>query len=137
VNPNPGIGNPPARILIVDDDHDSREILQVVLGHEGYVTVTAASGEEALASVVQQPPELILLDARMPGMDGYDVLAKLKTDPATASIPVIMVTGMTDDAAKLRALRVGAKDVIAKPVSRAHVLARVESALGVGDDDPR
>jgi CheY-like chemotaxis protein len=138
VNPSPDIGGPLARILIVDDDHDSRQILQVVLNHEGFLTVTAASGEEALASVAHQPPDLILVDGRMPGMDGYEVVAKLKGDPATANIPIIMITGMTDDASRRRGLSAGAVDIIAKPVGRADVVSRVKNALRfkTSGDDP-
>ncbi len=66
----------------------------MLLRPEGYLTRSAASGEEALASVAQQPPDLILLDIMMPGMDGYEVAGTLKADPATANIPIIMVTAL-------------------------------------------
>ncbi len=122
--------DPPARrILVVDDDHDSREVLSIVLGHEGYLVVTAASGEEALASVSRERPDLVLLDGKMPGMDGYEVAARLKGDPATVSVPIIMVTGMTDDASTMRGLSAGAVDIIAKPIGRADVILRVKKAL--------
>jgi len=137
MTPSPDI-DPPVRILIVDDRADNRTLLEVILGSEGFVILTATSGEEALASVAQQPPDLILLDVMMPGMDGYEVAAKLKANPATENIPIIMITSMQDDASKLRALTAGAEDVIAKPVGRADVVARVKNALRLktSGDDP-
>jgi len=125
---------PARRILLVDDDPDSRELLGLVLGHEGFLVVTVGSGQEALASVAQHPPDLILLDGRMPGMDGYEVAARLRGNPATVNIPIIMVTGMTDDASTMRALNAGAVDIIAKPIGRADVVSRVKKALRIEAD---
>ena len=131
MKPSPDIEppEPPARILIVDDGADNRALLEVILGWEGFVILTAASGEEALASVAQQPPDLVLLDVMMPGMDGYEVAAKLKANPATVNIPIIMITGMPDDTSRRRGLSAGAVDIIAKPVEWEDVVARVKSAL--------
>ena len=135
MTPSPGTVERPARILVVEDDEDSREVLDIVLSHEGFLVVTAAGGEEALASVAQERPDLILLDGRMPGMDGYEVAAKLKGDPATQDIPIIMITGMTDDVSRLRALNAGAEGVIGKPIGRADVVcASEESALRLKTD---
>jgi CheY-like chemotaxis protein len=83
---------PTATILIVDDEIQNRKLLVALLWPEGYLTLTAASGEEALVSIAQRAPDLILLDIMMPGMDGYEVASTLKANPATASIPIIMVT---------------------------------------------
>src|SRR4030081_1269513 len=91
----------PARVLIVDDEHHNRQLLEVMLTPEGFVLQTAASGEEALAIVAQDPPDLLLLDIMMPGMDGYQVAAKIKGNQATKSIPVIMVTALDDHNARM------------------------------------
>ena len=91
----------PTTILIVDDERLNRRLLQVLLRHEGYVTRSAASGEGALASIADDPPDLILLDVMMPGLDGRQVARAVKADPATSKIPIIIVTCLlyTSDAA--------------------------------------
>jgi len=91
VYPSPDIIDHPARILIVDDERLNRQLLEVMLAPEGFHFTSAASGEEALASVAQHPPDLILLDILMPGLDGYQVAGKIKGNLATKNIPVIMV----------------------------------------------
>ncbi len=78
MSPEPDIGDHPARVLIVDDERHNRQVLEVMLAPEGWLLQTAASGEETLAMVAQQPPDLILLDIMMPGMDGYQVAASIK-----------------------------------------------------------
>ena len=115
---SPSIDGRPACLLIVNDNRENRELLAVVLTWEGFVCVTAASGEEALATAAREPPDLILLDVMMPDMTGYEVTARLKGDSATKKIPIIMVTAMTDYNAKERARSAGAEDFLAKPINR-------------------
>ena len=129
MSPRPDIPDHPARILIVDDERPNRELLKVMLTPEGFLPLTAASGEEALAMVAQQPPDLILLDIMMPGMDGYQVTAKLKGNLATRSIPVIMVTALDDRNARMLGLSAGAEDFLTKPVDRAELCVRVRNLL--------
>jgi len=119
----------PATILIVDDERLNRRLLQVLLRHEGYVTRSAASGEEALASIADDPPDLILLDVMMPGLDGRQVARAVKADPATSKIPIIIVTAQTDREARLAALDAGAEDFLSKPVDRAELWLRVRNLL--------
>lgn len=116
-------------ILIVDDEPQNRRLLEALLHPEGFVTRTASSGPEALASVEEDPPDLILLDVMMPVMDGHQVAALLKADPATRSIPIIMVTAQTDRAARLAGLEAGAEDFLTKPVDRAELWLRVRNHL--------
>ena len=119
----------PATILIVDDSGVNRRLIQALLGPQGYVTRTAASGEEALASIAADPPDLVLLDVMMPGLDGRQVASVLKADPATANIPIIMVTAQDDRDARLAALNAGAEDFLTKPVDRAELWLRVRNLL--------
>lgn len=119
----------PATILIVDDEVLNRKLLEALLQPEGYLTVSVASGEEALTRVAQQPPDLILLDIRMPGMDGYQVATTLKANPDTAHIPIIMVTAQVDRASRVVGLDAGAEEFLSKPVDRAELWLRVRNLL--------
>ncbi len=129
MNATPGITDHAARILIVDDERQNRQLLEAMLTPEGYRFLTAASGEEALALVAQQPPDLILLDLMMPGMDGCQVAGKLKGDRATSSIPVILITARDDRSVKMLGLSAGAEDFLTKPVDRAELCVRVRNLL--------
>jgi diguanylate cyclase (GGDEF)-like protein/PAS domain S-box-containing protein len=116
-------------ILIVDDEAQNRRLLAVLLRPEGYRTSGAASGEEALAAISACAPDLILLDLMMPGMDGNQVAAILKANPATANIPIIMVTARMERSARLAGLDAGAEDFLTKPVDRAELWLRVRNLL--------
>lgn len=118
-----------ATILIVDDERNNRELLEAMLDSEGYTTLTASSGEEALAAVARKSPDMILLDIMMGDMDGYHVVGKLKADHATKNIPIIMVTALDDRNARLVALNAGAEEFLAKPVDRAELWVRVRNLL--------
>jgi diguanylate cyclase len=118
-----------ALILVVDDEAASREPLEVLLQGDGYRTATANNGRAALASVARQPPDLILLDVTMPGMDGYELATLLKSDPVTAGIPVVMVTGFTGRGARVVGLNAGAEDILSKPVDAAELSLKVRNLL--------
>src|SRR5256885_1500435 len=118
-----------ARVLIVDDEHRNTELLKVMLVPEGYVLLTASSGEEALGLLADQQPDLILLDVMMPGMDGYHVARKIKENAATSNIPVIMLTALDDRNARMLGLNAGAEDFLSKPVDRAELCVRVRNLL--------
>jgi signal transduction histidine kinase len=120
---------PPATILIVDDERKSRRLLEALLLPEGYLTQSAASGEEALTLIAQRAPDLILLDVMMPGMNGYEVASVLKANPAVSNIPIIMLTALTDRGARLAGLEAGAEDFLTKPVDRAELWLRVRNLL--------
>jgi CheY-like chemotaxis protein len=121
----------PARILIVDDGEDNRELLKVILDWEGYATQTAASGEQALASVAEAPPDLLLLDLILPGLSGCEVTVQMKANPDTERIPIIVISGRGDEATRRLALGAGAVDFITKPIDRADLCRRVRSTLGL------
>lgn len=118
-----------ATILIVDDEQQNRKLLEKLLRPEGYLTRAAASGEDALASVAECAPDLILLDIMMPCMDGYQVARTLKADPATANIPIVMITALIDRSARLAGLNAGVEDFLTKPVDRAELWLRVRNLL--------
>jgi len=111
--------------LIADDQPLNVELLEQELGGAGYRTISVASGEEAIAAAAKRQPDLILLDVIMAGIDGYEACARLKASEATRSIPVIVLTVLTDTFDKVRAFRVGAVDYITKPFETEELLARV------------
>lgn len=116
-------------ILIVDDERQNREILEVMLSSEGFHLSTAVNGEEALATVAGEPPDLILLDIMMPGMDGYQVASAIKHNPSTKNIPIIMITALHDRESRILGLNAGAEDFLTKPVDRAELSVRVRNLL--------
>lgn len=118
-----------ARILVVDDEVISRNVIVAQLRHEGYEIVTAASGEEALDQVGHQHPDLILLDVTMSGISGFDVVEILKSDARTAAIPVIMLTALSDGESRITALSNGAEEILTKPIARSELLMRVRNLL--------
>ena len=119
----------PALILVVDDERMNRDLLQVMLSAEGFEVATAASGEEALAAIASRPPDLILLDVLMPGMNGHEVTRRVKSNLATKNIPVIMVTALDDRDARLFGLGAGAEDFLTKPLDRVELCMRVRNML--------
>ncbi|UZE09811.1 EAL domain-containing protein [Pseudomonas sp. B21-053] len=118
-----------ATLLIVDDEPHVCKLLQILLQNQGYQTLTAGSGEEALLMVAQQPPDLILLDIMMPGMDGFEVARQLKTDKATSNIPIIMLSALGEHSARISGLEAGAEDFLSKPVESAELWLRVRNLL--------
>ena len=116
-------------ILVVDDEAPNRKLLETLLRPEGYVTVCAASGSEALVLIAKKAPDLILLDVMMPEMNGYAVASLLKADPATSNIPIIFVTALSDRSARLAGLDAGAEEFLTKPVDRAELWLRVRNLL--------
>lgn len=118
-----------ARVLVVDDIMPNVKLLEAKLTSEYYDVITASSGQQALDRVVQDSPDIVLLDVMMPGMDGFEVCKRLKSNPETAHIPVVMVTALTDSADKVRGLEAGADDFLSKPVNDVALMARVRSLV--------
>jgi len=117
-------------ILVVDDTPENIDVLRGILGAD-YSIKIATSGKLALKIVAAQPPDLILLDVMMPGMDGYEVCKQLKANPRTHAIPVIFVTARTETGDEVQGLALGAVDYLAKPVIPAIVKARVQTQLAL------
>jgi two-component system cell cycle response regulator len=120
-----------ARVLVVDDVPANLRLLEAKLRAEYFEVALAASGPEALALSTAWAPDIILLDIMMPGMDGYEVCRRLKAQPTTAHIPVVMVTALTEQAERVRGLQAGADDFISKPVDTALLFARLRALLRV------
>lgn len=116
-------------VLVIDDEASIRSYLRAVLLAEGYSVIEAHDGEMALYMIDQQPPDLILLDAMMPVMNGFMMAEKLKSSPATKTIPIIMLTALSDRETKMRALQSGVEEFLSKPVDRAELWVRVRNLL--------
>jgi two-component system cell cycle response regulator len=118
-----------ARVLVVDDILPNVKLLEAKLTSEYYDVLTASGGEEALRRVVEDKPDIVLLDVMMPGMDGIEVCRRIKNNPDTAHIPVVMVTALTDAQDRVRGLESGADDFLSKPVNDTALMARVRSLV--------
>jgi len=117
------------KILIVDDEEDILELVVYNLSREGYQTISAVSGEEALKKSRSETPDLIVLDLMLPGIDGLQVMKALREDSVTKSIPTVMLTAKGDEADIVTGLELGADDYVSKPFSPRVLLARVRAVL--------
>jgi adenylate cyclase len=123
--------NEPAQILVVDDTPSNVKLLADILQARGYAVLTAANGAEALARIERDAPDLVLLDVMMPGMSGYEVCRKLRDNPATAMLPVVMVTALDPGPERVKGIEAGADDFLTKPIHQPEILARVRSLLRI------
>lgn len=118
-----------ATILVVEDDPEIRELLGFSLGKEGWTLVLAATGEEGLARLPAANPDCVVLDIMLPGLDGLEVLRRIKAEPGRARLPVIMTTAKGEEADVVAGLELGADDYIVKPYSPKVLVARIRAAL--------
>lgn len=119
----------PKQILIVDDDSSLRSLLKLVIEEEGYQVIEAQNGEDCLRKVARNLPDLILLDAIMPGMNGFDCCQHLRNSLITAEIPILMITFLEDQESIEKAFNAGATDYITKPIHWAVLLKRLERLM--------
>jgi class 3 adenylate cyclase len=128
-----GVGQaaPPAhtafRVLVVDDDPDMAALFAAMLANEGMTADTVHDGDAALRRVQSSAPDLVLLDVMLPGRSGFEICEALKADPATALIPVVLVTALEERIDRVRGIEAGADDFLSKPVNREELLARVKT----------
>jgi len=119
------------KILVVDDEERNRRLMSAILKNYGYVYETAINGVEALEKTETFQPDLIFLDIMMPEMDGYEVCKRLKENPATQHIPVVIITALMEREAMLKGLKAGANDFLLKPVDPAEVAIRAKNLLRI------
>jgi DNA-binding response OmpR family regulator len=116
-------------IIIVEDDDDIADSIRYNLEREGYRTRVAATGEEALNLILDMPPSLVLLDLNLPHMNGFELCRRLRSEQATASVPILMLTARSGESDKVLGLNLGADDYITKPFSMRELVARVHAVL--------
>ena len=121
---------PAVRVVVVEDDHASADVLQRRLQANGMVVSVAHDGRQGIALVEELLPDLVLLDVMLPDTDGYDVCLRIKSNGATAPIPVIFLSARGEVVDKVRGLSCGAADYITKPFQAAELLARIDAVLG-------
>ena len=121
--------NKPLKILVVDDENDMRSSIGEFLQDRGYSVCDAGDGEEALAKTFTEKPDLILLDLRLPKVDGYQVCQTLKGNPITSGIPIIMITALNATPQKVKGMEFGADDYISKPFDLDELHARIKMIM--------
>ena len=121
------------KVLVVEDEPLISEMIAKSLKLEGYQVDSAKTGEEGLQKVKEVSPDLVLLDVLLPKIDGWEVLTRMRDDSRTKSIPIIMLTALSDEKSKVQGLRGGADDYVTKPFSSLELMARVEAVLKRAD----
>ena len=119
-----------SKVLLVDDEDSLRKVIKELLERDGYVVAEARDGAQALDQIDRVGPDIIVLDLNMPGLDGYGVLSHLRSRPATADIPVIVLTAKGDEDNEVRVFELGADDFLTKPFRARALSARLEAVLG-------
>src|SRR5439155_24054417 len=127
------LSTPPSigRILVVDDVGGNVSLITALLCRDGYLVSSATNGHDALKAVARDHPDLVLMDVRMPGLDGFDACEALKTNPATRLIPVVLMTAQQDTEDRIRGIEAGADDFITKPFNAHELRARIRSLVRI------
>jgi DNA-binding response OmpR family regulator len=118
-----------ARILVVDDDESLNLLVQTTLEKQGYQVDSCTTGKEALKEITRSPPALVVLDLRLPDMDGREICQKLRAHPRTANLPILMMTNLTSEEDRVRGFEMGADDYLPKPVSYRELALRIRALL--------
>jgi CheY-like chemotaxis protein len=136
-NPTVNTHERPARILVIDDDPDVRTLCRLNLGWAGHEVLEAAGGQQALDMVAADAPDALVLDIMMPVVDGLDVLRRVRSDPATRELPVVVISARVGLEDQVRGLETGADAYVTKPFSPETLTSMVECALGADADERR
>lgn len=120
----------PPRIVVADDEVDVRELVAYRLSRSGYEVIEAQDGEQALRLALENPPDLAVLDVMMPKLDGYELTRRLRAEPSTQRVPVILLTARAQEADVSQGFEAGADDYLRKPFNPDELLARVRAVLG-------
>lgn len=124
------------KILVVEDDPSSLRLTQYVLESKGYVVITAQNGLEGLKKAQTEEPELVVLDAMLPGIDGLEICYQLRAEPKTAGLPVLMLSAKARETDREAGLKVGVNAYLTKPAAPAEILGKVEELLAQGKQHP-
>jgi two-component system alkaline phosphatase synthesis response regulator PhoP len=117
------------KILVIEDDPGTLRLMVYTLQHEGYQVVTAANGLEGLRKAMNEKPDLVVLDVMLPGIDGFEICHRLRADPRTANLPILMLSGKAQEIDKATGLKVGADGYITKPATPSETTSRVRTLL--------
>jgi DNA-binding response OmpR family regulator len=120
----------PKKILIVEDDPSFSRAINHIVQKEGYDVITASNGMAGLRMAQGEKPDLLILDVMLPGLDGFEICSRLRQDPLTAKLPIIMLSAKGQEADKTTGLKVGANEYLTKPVDRVLLLDKITSLLG-------
>ncbi|OGO17592.1 MAG: hypothetical protein A2Z15_08485 [Chloroflexi bacterium RBG_16_50_11] len=120
----------PKKILIVEDDPSFSRAINYIVQKEGYDVITASNGMTGLRMAKEEKPDLLILDVMLPGLDGFEICNRLRQDPQTAKLPIIMLSAKGQEADKATGLKVGANEYLTKPIDRTLLLEKITSLLG-------
>ena len=118
-----------SKILIIEDDRSASRLMEYAFEHEGYEVVVAANGVEGLAKALQDEPDLIILDVMLPGIDGFEVCQRLRSEERTLNLPILMLSAKGQEADRLAGEKVGATEYLLKPIDPDDLIARVSNFL--------
>jgi DNA-binding response OmpR family regulator len=121
------------RILLVEDDPSAARLVSYTLEQEGYEVLTAPNGVEGLRKAREEEPDLLVLDVMLPGLDGFEVCHRLRSEPQTAKLPILMLSAKAREADKATGINVGANDYLSKPAAPDEIVARVANLLAEKD----
>jgi len=125
-----------SKVLVIEDDPATTRLVDYSLRHHGYQVITAANGLEGIRKAQSESPDLVILDVMLPGMDGFEICHRLRTEPATSKIKILMFSAKTQDIDRDTGMKVGADDYLTKPAAPAEIVARVEKLLAAKITQP-
>ena len=117
------------KVLVIEDDPSALRFIEYTLGQEGYQVLTATDGTRGIRKAQSEEPDLIILDVMLPGLDGFEICCRLREDPKTAGLPILMLSAKAQEIDKMTGLKVGADDYLAKPADPSEVVDRIKKLL--------